>query len=142
MKDLTAEMSYSNATLRWSKPSFNPDDVTHYKVKHANLKSDACTTEFEESDLVNAATDMTETNMIVLQNLSSNTCYIFAVIAYSLSGAGLAMIVTNMTLHKPITYLPQATTPVVTQLTTLVTAQISATSILPTTPTIVENTGV
>ena len=141
VKDLTAEMTYSNATLRWNKPSFNPDIITHYEVIHINIKSGAClAVELEESDLLdllNATTLNATEAMIVIPNLSSNTCYIFAVRAFSLNGPGLPVMLTDMTLPEPIN------TPATTQMTPSVAAETTTgsptlvTTVLPTTPTIV-----
>ena len=138
VKDLMAEMTYSNATLRWDKPSFNPDNITHYEVIHINITSGAClAVEFEESDLLNATTLNATEAMIVILNLSSNTCYIFAVRAFSLNGPGLPVMVTDMTLPEPIN------TPATTQTTPSAAAETTTgsptlvTTVLPTTPTIV-----
>lgn len=102
VEELTAEMSYTNATLYWTKPSFNTNTVKHYEMEYFNLTDASCKMKvnaFNLPDYIFITTLNITEHIVSIPNLSTNTCYMFIVKAYSSTGAGKAVAITNKTLE-------------------------------------------
>ena len=91
------------AIISWSVPSYIPTDdfITNYELGYNVLQSHDCSVmDFESTDIqMNEQFFNLSTN---ITGLMTNTCYIFAVRAYTINGYGEWVYTTNKTLPEKV----------------------------------------